>query len=773
MKLLGFITLLFIIFPLNTNAQSASDWLFDDTSLPSVYITIDPGDLNRILTNVQSDIEYPATFVFKREDVADTVENIGFRIRGNTSRYSDKKSFKVSFDTFIDGREYRGLDKMNINGEHNDPSIIRSKLSWDIFEALEVPAPRSNHVRLYINDDYFGLYMNVEHIDNEFVEDRFGSDAGNLYKSLWPASLTYLGENPNDYKQESNGRRTYELKTNEDEDDYTDIANFIKLLERSSDEDFENEIRDYINVDGVIRVMAVDIITGMWDDYMFNKNNFYLYQNPATNRFEFIPFDYDNTFGIDWFGITWAVRDFNNWGTNESRPLTDRLFAIPKYRDRLNYYIEKLLDEHFNNVVMVPEIDRLKAMIQQAAEEDTYRTLDYGYTIDDFNRSYEFALDGHVKSGIKGYLSNRHNTARTQLLDYDITPVILESDIELTYTNTGANLTVTAKAFDDNTFSINAHFEGTESSILEMKDDGQNGDIVSGDGIYTTVLSIDENVESIQIYVEATDDQNQTDRFPYNSEIFMEVEFSNSSDNLLINEFMASNNSTIQDEFGAFEDWVEIYNPTSSPVSMLGYYLTDDIENPTKWAFPDTTIEAQNYLLVWTDNDDEEGPLHTSFRLSRSGEDLGIFYFDNSDIQTIDAFSYGEQTTDVSYGRQVDGSTSFVFFDNPTPGGSNGSDTSNEIIEFEVPATIELFQNYPNPFNPSTVISYQLLENSFITLSVFDALGREVRVLENGLKSAGSYSFTFDASSLSNGVYFYRLETATGEIQTRKMTLLK
>ena len=204
------------------------------------------------------------------------------------------------------------MDKLNINGERNDPSIIRSKLSWDIFKVMNVPSPRSNHVKLYINQEYYGLYINVEHIDNEFVEDRFGSDTGNLYKALYPADLTYLGDDPENYKAMSGGRSIYELKTNEHLNDYSDLASFIIFMHKSSDSEFKAKIRDYINVDGVL-ILAVDILTGMWDNYTFNKNNFYLYNNPITSRFEFIPYDYDNTFGIDWFGIS-DTRDINNWG---------------------------------------------------------------------------------------------------------------------------------------------------------------------------------------------------------------------------------------------------------------------------------------------------------------------------------------------------------------------------------------------------------------------------------------------------------------------------
>ena len=298
---------------------------------------------------------------------------------------------------------------------------------------------------------------------------------------------------------------------------------------------------------------------------------------------------------------------------------------IPEYQNRFNYYVEKLLDEHFNSSSINADVNRLKAMIQEAAEQDIYRTLDYGYTIDDFNNSYVSALDGHVKNGLREYVINRHNSAKSQLLNVDIAPVILESDTKLSYSNEGAYVIITAHEFDDGDMTMIAHIESTKRRVIEMLDNGEHADEVSADGIYTAIATLDEGDHSVRIFIEAKDDKNQSDRFPYNPSNYVEIEITNRSENLVINEFMASNNSTIQDEFGAFEDWVEIYNPTSIPVLLSGYYLTDDLANPKKWAFPDTTIQSQNFLLVWTDDDDEEGPLHTSFKLSKSGEQTGLF----------------------------------------------------------------------------------------------------------------------------------------------------
>lgn len=777
MKQLLTLSFIFLLSSATSFGQSGSKWLFDDSTLPEIRINIDQDSLDEILAdeNQQSDHEFLATFNITKDGVTETVDSVGFRLRGNTSRASEKKSFKVSFDTFIDGREYRGLDKMNLNGEHNDPTVTRAKLSWNIFEKMEVKAPRSNHVSLYINDVFYGLYLNVEHIDNEFLKKEFNGDSGNLYKCLYPADLSYRGPSSDDYSDyEEFGRRPYDLKTNEEQNDYSGLASFIEFLNNSNDQDFEEQIHDYLNVDATLRWMAIDVLTGNWDNYSFKKNNFYLYHSPDDGRFAVIPYDYDNTLGVDFFGIDWGVRNIYNWGNqNENRPLTNRFLEIQKFKDWFSYYLNETIARVFNEDSLFPEIDRLKGMIQTAAEADTFRTKDWpALDFEDYDKSFVEALGGHVPYGLKPFITERKNTALNQLQLNNIYPIVHSSSSKL-LTENGNKTIVVEATVDDEALS----FVSAKVDILailnpfELRDDGQDFDKTAGDGIYTGSKDIGTYSEDINFFVLAQDQEGKTSRYPQNPAKKIRQKNSAVTAEVVINEFMASNSSTIQDESGSFPDWVEIFNASVSETSLSGYFLTDDLSNPDKWAFPDTVIQSEGFLIVWADDDEREGPMHASFNLNKSGEDLGLYKKNGSDFEAINTLTFGEQTTDVSYARDGDGDGPFVFREEPTPGATNGVILSGEDNP-EIPETATLYQNYPNPFNPSTTISFGLDKQDKITLQVFNITGQLVQTITSDVFGAGKHSVNFRADNLSSGVYFYRLKTSASTL-TRRFTLIK
>jgi len=179
---------------------------------------------------------------------------------------------------------------------------------------------------------------------------------------------------------------------------------------------------------------------------------------------------------------------------------------------------------------------------------------------------------------------------------------------------------------------------------------------------------------------------------------------------LVINEFMARNNSDsgIRDEYGDYDDWIEIYNYGSEAVNIGGMWLTDDINVPARWQVPmdnpaATTIAAGGFLLIWADSEAGEGTLHAGFGLSYSREDVGLF---DRNGNFIDGIAFRDQQLNKSYGRLPDGSSNWQVFDNPTPWKSNGIPRPkiiiNEIMYYPYSAAIQaedLRQEYIELFN--------------------------------------------------------------------------
>ena len=629
--------------------------LFIDTVVPRVDITINPDTLDWIYAHPWSDIEFHADFVFDNGSIRDSIADVGFRLRGNTSRASKKKSFKVSFNTFTSGGKYYGVEKMNLNGEHNDPSIMRSKIMWDVLRDWGIPAPRANHVQVYINESYYGLYLNVEHIDDEFVESRFGNKDGNLYKCTYPADLNYIGSDPNDYKFESGGDRVYELVTNEDIDDYMDLANFIDVINRTPDEDLICELDELFNTYDYLKVIAADIFCGNWDGYIFNKNNFYLYHNTATDKLEYIPYDVDNTFGIDWFNIDWARRYIYNWEKDGSqRPLYTQLLNNQELRKQFTYYAGKLINNTIDVDVLIANIEARKVMITQYVVSDPYYPLDYGYSFNDFMNSYIQTIGAHVKYGIYPYLNTRAASMNEQLEQTTMDPVIKYIDYKR---ELGQQLWIKAQVevedFPSNVFVLYS-LDGGGFVEAEM--------FAVGNGDYTITLENIPFESEINFQIKVVDLIEQEQVLP--CQPISIVAITGDKPLLFINEFMASNSLTIADDYGNYSDWIEIYNGDSEAVFLGDFYLSDNLDWPDKWKMPEVTLNAGDFELFWAGGDINLSDHHASFKLSKDGEAIGIF---NADLNVVDSLSYGVQTKDISFGRFPDGTLDWEFFNFPTP----------------------------------------------------------------------------------------------------------
>ena len=409
-------TLLFIIIinSFNVLGQSivhpANNDAFLQNEVAEIHISVSTNDLNVLLgDSLYSDYHFPATFYYYSSAHNDTIQNVGFRVRGNTSRGANKKSFKVSFNEYTQGKKFKGIEKMNLVGQHNDPSLLRYWMSLTTLNTNNLICSRSSFVKFYINGQYKGIYLNVEHTDDEFLQKRFiGDDGGNLYKCTWGADLKYRGASQSLYYS------SYELKTNKVANDYSELIQFIQTLNSISNADFPCFIEDNFEVELFLKTLAVEMIIGHWDGYAYNKNNYYLYQQPSNGKFVFIEYDMDNTFGIDWSGIDWTIRNLNNWHSND-RPLVERLLSYPFYSDMFNSFLDQILNDLNTSSGWYSDLQLKKSLISSGVQLDTYYSMDYGFQYSDFLDAVDINFGAHVKKGVAEYLNERISSGLNQI----------------------------------------------------------------------------------------------------------------------------------------------------------------------------------------------------------------------------------------------------------------------------------------------------------------------------------------------------------------------
>lgn len=315
------------------------------------------------------------------------VKDIGLRTRGNLSRVRiqddsgnlNPSHFKISFD------EDFGLESLRANGNRSvfeleeidlkynrnlDDTYLTEKYSLDLFDKFGVYAQKTTLTELYIQigdtTHFYGLYTAFEPIDKKFLERRLDAieTKGNLYKSLWqqfgPASLQ------NNYPSlaigirdlDTNYRPTYDLKTNKRVHDTSDLVDFITQINILNHQAFQTYIETHVDVDLLIRLLAVGVLLGNPDDYRAMGNNYYLYNQSSSNVWTMIPYDYDHGLAQGWDGSpifsNWTVgADIYTWGNlnahmlsieNYPHPLVDKILNIEAYQVLYETYLSELIN---------------------------------------------------------------------------------------------------------------------------------------------------------------------------------------------------------------------------------------------------------------------------------------------------------------------------------------------------------------------------------------------------------------------------------------------
>lgn len=385
---------------------------FSTEELPILTVTVSSNDWNRLLAlydaNPRNEDCVPADFSVDRNGEVKALTNIGFRLRGNTfSRVRPEVSpggvhavsnarylhahFKLEFNQFYDSPGIAGMKGLNLKWFNGDPSYVREVYSYDLFRRFGVyTAVKSSYARLRIRiredakDVNFGVYHMLEPIDSAFVKARFVSNSdGYLWKCLWGADfkISQLNQKTgiemvNPTNDKLSRRFAYDLKTRKSDiiKARASLNHFVSNLNRLKGAEFEEWVRNAIDVDLLLRAMAVNTILGMWDDYWVNQNNYYVYIDTA-GRLYFIPYDYDNTLGTSQILPNSMTQNVLSFGKLDgSRPLIQKVLEVPEFKLRYSNYIAELVspsNRYFDVAASTNRITRWHALIRPYVSNDT------------------------------------------------------------------------------------------------------------------------------------------------------------------------------------------------------------------------------------------------------------------------------------------------------------------------------------------------------------------------------------------------------------------
>jgi PKD repeat protein len=338
-------------------SSSVDYWtVFDDTQVHHVEIRLTQENWDLMWEDVEAKVEVPADVLIFGE----LYRNVGFRMRGQFSmRMSgEKKPWKVNTDAYVDGQEIHNLHMLVFVNNFNDPTLLLEKLAYEMMHFAGVPSSHVTYVDFWIDisdDDqpatYFGVYTMVERVDRKFLANRFGQDNadGALYKASHaqrgPMDLAYYGDDITSYPR-TNGEYAYGLMSDPEDHDYSDLLELIKVIDGTqyaSSEEFAAALEQVMNVDSFLRSSAVTAALANWDSYPQTGNNYYLYHNPGTGLFEWIPWDL--TWGDS---IQYPLFERTEPTVAQFAPLHDMVFQVPRYRIIFAAYLDLLVREFFN-----------------------------------------------------------------------------------------------------------------------------------------------------------------------------------------------------------------------------------------------------------------------------------------------------------------------------------------------------------------------------------------------------------------------------------------
>ncbi len=668
-------------------------------------------------------------------------QDVGVKYKGSAlfNLNHNKRPLNLKLDYINNGQSIDGYNVLKLSNGFSDPSLVREILGYEIAREY-MPAPQAAYASVYINSVWYGIYVLVQSIDNDFTNENFYERKGPFFKAQ-NNSIQISGCNNNPlgiwqfYSDSNCYARPYEMISS---NDWTDLQNFTDT--------FNNHflhVENILDIDRTLWMMAFLNLTVSLDGPINSiPHNFYMFKD-NNSRFSPVLWDLNQSFGTFTSGFPNPVNitmlqelDVFHESTNQENKMCNKIFSNDRYKRMYIAHMKTIINEQFSSNNYLIKSQQFQNIIDSLVFLDP--NLFYSYSDFSSNINNTVSSGNNSVYGISELMADRINFVQS-LPEYNaIAPTIsvLNSGSELPH----SSFYITADIQNADYVYLGYRFKFSDKfEKIEMYDDGNHGDLNSNDGIYGIGVSVD--ARDIQYYIYA--ENNDAGIFsPERAEKeFYQIPIVSG---LVINEIMASNLSSVNDQSGEYDDWVELYNGGNSSINLDGFYLSDNENDLYKWSFPNVTINPDDYLIIWCDTaGSSQSGLHTTYRLSADQEE--VYLTDPSGL-VIDTVHFVNMPQDISYSRIPNGVGVFDY-QNHTFG------FENTILSFEY----EFEENkkmrvYPNPTNDRIYV----LDAFGDHITIYNSLGQQI------LKTPRVSSISI--KGFNQGVYYIKSGNSVSRI---------
>jgi len=360
-----------VMLPPRAAAQTV-DELFDAQTLQEIRLLVNTRDLQLLRANFTDNTYYPADLVWRGQ----RVRNVGIRSRGLGSRNSVKLGLRLDFDRYTSDQRFVGLSSLVLDNLVQDPSMVRERVTMAFFNRVGVPAPRESFSRLFINNEYQGVYAIVEEIEPPFVARTLGEDAGYLFEYHWV--VPFRGE---DFADPAAYKPLFEPRNHETDADSTLYGAIDDLFHEAgiSDATTRERIERFLDVPSFIALIAAENFIAENDGLLgyAGMNNLYMYRLAGTTRHRFLPWDKDNTF---------LQTDFPILSRLDDNVLSRQLLAFEDLRALYLETLDRCARAASENDWLMNEVATSAALVAEAAHQDTRKF----FSNEEFDAGVEF-----------------------------------------------------------------------------------------------------------------------------------------------------------------------------------------------------------------------------------------------------------------------------------------------------------------------------------------------------------------------------------------------